>query len=142
MIVLVKKIYQLNEYIMDVSKTNITNDVNIYIYIAYLKSANTTEESNNEKITDNFTKYLIIKTKLESYNSDKIEEYKEEYFGKYDVVYHGGRIIIPKANISKFKENFYNQSTYIKIKIESLEENKRIYESIQGNILLININEF
>ena len=127
------------EYIMDVSKTNITNDINIYIYITYLKSANTTEESSNEKYNDNFTEYLIIKAKLESYNSDKIEEYKEEYFGKYDVVYHGGRIIIPKENITKFKENF--QSTYIKIKIESVEENKRIYKSIQGNILLIIDND-
>ena len=69
--------------------------------------------------------------------SDKTQENKEDFFGNYDAIYHGGRIIVPHKNINEFKKKFKDQSIYLKIKIKNQSDNKRIYQYIKGNIFLI-----
>ena len=126
-------------YLINITNTNITENLYFYIYLSNLTSSNTTKESYN----DNFTEYLLIKVKLVNYDqllkekSDKNKENKEEFFGNYDVIYHGGRIIVPHKNISEFKKKFKDQSIYLKIKIKNQGDNRRIYQYIKGNIFLI-----
>ena len=126
-------------YLINITNTNITENLYFYIYLSNLTSSNTTKESYN----DNFTEYLLIKVKLVneaqliSEKSDKNKDNKEEFFGNYDVIYHGGRIIVPHKNISEFKKKFKGKSIYLKIKIKNQGENRRMYQYIKGNIFLI-----
>ena len=121
-------------YLIDITYTNINNDLYYYIYFSNLTFNNIIEESHNKNYTESFNLKAIL-TNYENLYLDN-ENHREEFDGKYDKVYHGGKIIIPYLKINDYKKNS-TDSVFIQIIIEIPRENKRNYNFLEGNLFLI-----
>ena len=121
-------------YLIDITYTDINNDFYYYIYFSNLTINNIIEESYN----NNYTESFILKAILTNYENLYLENenHHEEFSGKYDKIYHGGRIVIPYLNISNYKNNSQD-SVYLQIIVEISPENRRNYNFLEGNLFLI-----
>ena len=122
-------------YLIDITYSNINNDLYYYIYFSNLTFNNIIDESYNNNYTESFMLKAVL-TNYDNFYLDNSENYQQEFLGKYDKIYHGGRIIIPYLNISNYKKNSEN-SVFIQIIIEISHENKRKYNFVEGNLFLI-----
>ena len=126
-------------YLIDITYADIKTDLFYYIYFSKLITGKIIKEDYKKNFTGSFD--LTAELINQNYLNEQNKENNPEFLGKYDVAYHGGRIIIPYLNISEYKRFHSKVSIFIKINIMKSHYNNRIYLNSEGYLFVIQQNK-
>ena len=124
-------------YLIDITHADIKTDLYYYIYFSNLITKNTRNYTRNYTESFDLIAELINQKNL----NEQTKENENLFFGNYDVVYHGGRIIIPYLNIMEYRKNHSKLSVFIKINIMKSHYNNRKYLNSEGYLFVIKQDE-